>query len=123
MTKYKPNKTLRTWLESKSVVAIGYYDQVKAVNLDYLLACWVDITVEQKETLEDNYPYAADHTQVMVIEKDDPRNEQGGILQKVVSEFRHCPHLKIWSEGEVVEEQLIQEIADSIYAAQVRSVR
>lgn len=110
MAKYKPNESFRKYVKSKSIVAVGYYDEVKSVNLDYLLASWVDTTQEYKESFSDNYPYASDHFQVMVIEMDDPRNEQGGILYRVLDEFRCCRHLKVWIEGELVDDDEIRKM-------------
>lgn len=111
MAKYQPNKSFQKYLESKSIVAVGYYDEVKRVNLDYLLAAWIDITQEYTgELFSDRYPYASDHFQVLVIGRDDPRNEQGGIVYKVVDEFRYCHHLKIWSDGELLDNDEIREI-------------
>jgi hypothetical protein len=114
MGKYKPNEAFRSWLESKSVVAIGYFDKVKRVNLDYLLANWIDVTQEYGESFSDHYPYAADHLQVTIVEKDDPRLEEPGIMFQVLEDFRYCHHIKVWSDGELIDERKVREVIDTI---------
>jgi hypothetical protein len=112
MPKYKSNKPLRNWLKSKSVVAAGYFDEVKGVNLEFLLASWVDTTEEYKESFADNYPSAADYFQVAVVDKDDPRLEQPGILLRVLRDFRYCQHLKVRSDGELMNREEVAEIIE-----------
>lgn len=114
MGRYKPNQAFRNWVESKSVVAIGYYDEVKQINLDYLLANWIDITQEYKESFSDHYPYAGDHLEIKIVEKDDPRLEEPGIMFKVLEDFRHCHHIKVWSDGEPMDEEVVREIIETI---------
>lgn len=113
MSKYKPSKTFRTWLESKSVVVVGYFDWVNGVNLDFLLAGWIDAT-QDGEAFSDCYPHAADYFQVTVIEKSDPRLEQPGILLRVLDDYRYCKHLKVWSDGEEMDSKDVSEILDEI---------
>jgi hypothetical protein len=109
MSKYKPNNSFRAYLTSKAVVAIGYYDKVKQINLNSLMATWID-TREDGNSFSDKYPYAADHIQVEIVDYDDPRNEQGGILYQVADNFRNCQHLKIWVQGELIDNDEIHEM-------------
>jgi hypothetical protein len=111
MTKHKFSKSLRNWLDSKSVVVAGYFDDVKGVNLSYLLESWVE-TMHLNDAFACDHPYAADYFQVAVVDKDDPRLEQPGILLKVLNDFRHCRHLKVWSGGELMDSQEIVEIME-----------
>lgn len=118
MTKYKPNAALRRFLDSKPVVVAGYFDDsVKQVNLDSLLGTWFDAT-QDNETLSDRCPYASDHFQVAVVEADDPRLEKPGILLHILRDFRHAPHLKVWSDGELLDEQeLVEMLARNMQSA------
>ncbi len=117
MPRYKLSKALRSWLANKSVVIAGYCDEVKFVNLDYLLATWIDTTEENMENFGDNYPCAADYFQVSVVEKNDPRLEEPGILLRVLNDFRHFPHLKVWSDGEVMDDEDVCKVIERINAS------
>lgn len=115
MSKYKPNDTFYNWIESKSVVVVGYFDdKVKAIGLNHLLSSWIYVKEDYGESFSEHYPHAADHFQVTVVEKDDPRLEQPGIILRLLEDFCYCPHLKVWSDGEVMSEKEVSEVIDVI---------
>jgi hypothetical protein len=110
MIKYKPDRTFRKWIESKAVVVAGYFDEVVNININSLLAIWIDGGKNPKESFSDQYPHAADYFQVTVVEKDDPRLEEPGVLLRILKDYRYCHHLKVWSDGELLDDLEVHEI-------------
>jgi hypothetical protein len=102
---HRPDKSLRRWLESKPVVIAGYFDDVKGANLRYLLTAWVEMG---RDSFSDQYPEAADHFMVLVVEKGDPRLDKPGILLQILNDFCDAYHLRVWLEGDLMSESDVQ---------------
>lgn len=110
---YKGNKIFKAFLESKSIVIVGYFDKVGKVNLSSLLAIWIDVT-QDNGSFSDHYPFAADYFQVTILEKEDPRNEEAGILLRLLHDYRYCDHVQVWIEGEPLDDNELNEIFELI---------
>jgi hypothetical protein len=66
MRKLQIRRIIQSFLEENPVVVAAYYDKVKAVNLEHLIALWLDCSkgVSRQDDylrFQDEYPHAADY--------------------------------------------------------------
>lgn len=85
------------WLSEQGLVVAGYWDKVAGTNLVHLVTLWRDVQLDGK-SLEDEYPYAAEHFQVEVVEPGENK-----YIRDLLPKFDGCPHIKIWCMGHEVD--------------------
>jgi hypothetical protein len=84
----------RKWLKKMPLVVTGYRDPVRGVNLFHLLHLWRECWLDG-DAFSEVYPYAADHFQVKVADKE---TTLGTLLPK----FKHCHYLQCWYNGSMI---------------------
>jgi len=65
----------------------------------HLVGLWREAKLDG-ETLEDQYPYAAEYFKIRVVSEGDQAH-----IRDILPEFDGCPYIKIWCMGDEINLQ------------------